>query len=888
MLTERRPVRDVRPSIDLSPLDVQGKVSAVLGPTNTGKTHYAIERMLAQPSGIIGLPLRLLAREVYDRIVAVKGPDVVALITGEERIVPKDARFRVCTVEAMPRGIEADFLAVDEIQLAADPERGHVFTERLLHARGRFETLFLGSETMRGTIQSLLPKVEIITRPRFSDLSYAGSRKLSRLPRRSAIVAFSAEEVYALAELVRRQRGGAAVVMGALSPRTRNAQVALYQSGEVDFLVATDAIGMGLNMDIDHVAFASLRKFDGAQHRPMRPHELAQIAGRAGRHTRDGTFGATADAGAMDADIIERIENHQFEAVKAVQWRNTDLDFSNLGQLIKSLEMPPPRFGLTRARESDDILALKVLSRDEDIAALARDRNNLRLLWDVCQVPDFVRMMAEEHFRLLSRLFTHLAGPQGVIPTDWIGDSLAKLDDVEGEIDSLAHRLSHVRTWTFISNRAHWLKDAPHWQARARAVEDRLSDALHERLTMRFVDRRTSILMRRLRQHTELDASIDGTGDVLVEGEFVGRLNGFHFEADPRALQSGPSQTRALKAAALPAMRRAIAVKAQALVAAEDGQFELNAHGRIIYGGATIARLVKGTSILKPKVDVLGDDLLDARDRLRIEGRLQALVYARIAHVMGPLPTLVDGPGLSGLARGIAYQLVETLGILPRSDNEVSQTLRALDPQRRAELRRLGVVFGESAVHVPALLKPAATRLKLILWSVHSELAETPPAPPPGLVNVAVDPQLPPGYYLIVGFRPMGQRAIRIDMLERVSQIARALDELGPFVATAEMMALMGVSEEVLFEVLQALGFRPQETKDEAGNPVVKWRRKPDRQMRAQMRGHSPRTPSPPNPPNPHNQRDMPPPTPVPAHAEVNVQDSPFAVLASLRVAKQR
>ncbi len=867
---------------DARPFDDTSKVTALLGPTNTGKTHYAIERMLAQPSGIIGLPLRLLAREVYDRIVAAKGPDVVALITGEERIVPRDARFRVCTVEAMPRGIEADFLAVDEIQLAADPERGHVFTDRLLHARGRFETLFLGSETMRGTIHTLLPHAEVVTRPRFSELSYAGSRKLSRLPRRSAIVAFSAEEVYALAELVRRQRGGAAVVMGALSPRTRNAQVALYQSGEVDFLVATDAIGMGLNMDIDHVAFASLRKFDGAQHRPLRPHELAQIAGRAGRHMRDGTFGATADAGAMDTDIIERIENHQFEPVKAIQWRNSDLDFSNLGNLIKSLEMPPPRVGLSRARESDDILALKAMARDEDVARSAKDRAHLRLLWDVCQVPDFVRMMTEEHFRLLSRLYQHLSSEQGVIPTDWIGDSLAKLDDVEGEIDSLAHRLSHVRTWTFISNRAHWLSDALHWQARARAVEDRLSDALHERLTMRFVDRRTSILMRRLRQHADIEASIDSSGDVLVEGEFVGRLNGFHFEADPRALQSGPSQTRALKAAALPAMRRAIAVKAQALVGAEDSAFELNAHGRIIYGGTPIARLAKGASILRPRVEVMGDDLLDARDRLRIEGRLQEMIDRKITATMGPLPALVHGPGLSGLARGIAYQLVETLGILPRSDMEVSETLRALDAQRRAELRRLGVVFGESAVHVPALLKPAATRLKLILWSVFSELVETPPPPGPGLVNVPVDPTLPPGYYLIVGFRPMGQRAIRIDMLERVSQIARALDEIGPFGATAEMMALMGVSEEILFEVLEGLGFRPRPAKDEAGQDITLWRRKPDRHMRmaqhrndraAQRHGIQP---------GPSLAKPV---EVVPMADPASVTDGPFAALAALRTA---
>jgi ATP-dependent RNA helicase SUPV3L1/SUV3 len=653
-------------------------------------------------------------------------------------------------------------------------------------------------------------------------------------------------------------------------------------------------------MDIDHVAFASLRKFDGAQHRPLRPHELAQIAGRAGRHTRDGTFGSTADAGALDPDLIERVETHQFESVKALQWRNSDLDFSSLSHLIKSLEMPPPRPGLTRAREADDMLALKSLARDDDVRSRADAHANLRLLWDVCQVPDFVRMMAEEHTRLLSRLYTHLSGPQGVIPHDWINDSLVKLDDVEGDIDSLAHRLSHVRTWTFISNRAHWLSDAAHWQARARAVEDRLSDALHERLTLRFVDRRTSVLMRRLRQHPDLTATIEPEGDVLVEGEFVGRLNGFQFEADPRVLQSGPSQTRALKAAALPAMRRAISAKVQALAAADESVFELNNHGRVINLGAAIARLSKGPHILKPRIDILGDDLLDARDRLRIEARLQTWLDKRIGQVMGPLPALVTGPGLSGLARGIAYQLVETLGILPRSDPSIADTLRALDPQRRAELRRLGVIFGESAVHVPALLKPAATRLKLILWSVWQELIDPPPAPGPGLVNVPVDPAMPPGYYLIVGFRPMGQRAIRIDMLERVSQIARALDEVGPFAATPEMMALMGIGEEHLFEVLENLGFHATDAADESGAIKKMWRRKRDRHQRPPRRPdadtgpkqpatHSRARPDHARHARPHHSSPASTTQPALAASQSDgasaVLDGPFAVLAALRPA---
>ncbi|HPD91803.1 MAG TPA: helicase-related protein, partial [Pararhodobacter sp.] len=460
----------------------QGRVTAVLGPTNTGKTHYAIERMLAHRTGVIGLPLRLLAREVYDRIVALRGPSVVALVTGEERIVPERTQYWVCTTEAMPLEIGADFVAVDEIQLCADADRGHVFTDRLLNARGLTETLFLGSDTMRGAIAALVPGAQFVRRERLSTLSYAGSKKIARMPSRSAIVAFSVENVYAIAELIRRQKGGCALVMGALSPRTRNAQVELYQNGDVDYLVATDAIGMGLNLDIRHIAFAGTAKFDGRRMRPLNPDELAQIAGRAGRHTADGTFGVTGEARPLQPDVIEAIESHQFLPVRKLQWRSARLEFGTVDRLIHSLETPTRDEWLTRVREADDLMALKSLAALPEVTGRLRDARDVRLLWDVCRIPDFRGISHTEHAGLLARLFGFLHDG-GRIPTDWLARAIARIDRVQGDIDTLSRRLAFIRTWTYVAQRAGWVDDETHWRGETRAVEDRLSDALHARLT---------------------------------------------------------------------------------------------------------------------------------------------------------------------------------------------------------------------------------------------------------------------------------------------------------------------------------------------------------------------------------------------------------------------
>src|SRR5919205_1031706 len=525
-------------------------VTAVLGPTNTGKTHLAIERMLGHSSGVIGLPLRLLAREVYNKIADRAGPDSVALITGEEKIKPKNPRFWVSTVEAMPRDLDVSFLAIDEIQIASDLERGHVFTDRILNRRGRDETLLLGAATMRPIIERLLPGVSMITRPRLSQLEFAGDRKITRQPRRTAIAAFSAEEVYAIAELIRRQHGGAAVVLGSLSPRTRNAQVAMFQNGDVDYLVATDAIGMGLNLDVDHVAFASDRKYDGYQFRRLTPAEFAQIAGRAGRATRNGTFGTAGRCAPFEPELVNALQNHTFDSIKMLQWRNSRLDFSSLGSLQVSLALPPGHEVLTRAPVAEDQRVLDHAARDGEVRDMAHGPAAVERLWDACAIPDYRKIAPAAHAELVTTLYAFLM-KKGRIPDAWFAAQVDQADRVDGDIDTLSGRIAQIRTWTFAANRPDWLSDPEHWQGIARGIEDKLSDALHERLAERFVDRRTSVLMRRLRENTTLETEIAKSGEVVVEGHAIGRLDGFIFT--PAASAAG-SEAKALASAAQKAL----------------------------------------------------------------------------------------------------------------------------------------------------------------------------------------------------------------------------------------------------------------------------------------------------------------------------------------------
>ncbi|MBH0237289.1 helicase-related protein [Methylobrevis albus] len=812
------------PKTPLAPVARARNVTAVLGPTNTGKTHLAIERLVGHDSGMIGLPLRLLAREVYTRVAEKVGVGLVALVTGEEKVVPPGARFIVATVEAMPRDIDVSFVAIDEVQLAADLDRGHVFTDRILNMRGRYETLLLGSGTARGLIEKLLPGVNVVTRPRLSQLLYAGSKKITRLPRRSAVVAFSAEEVYAIAELIRRQRGGAAVVMGSLSPRTRNAQVELFQSGDVEFLVATDAVGMGLNLDVEHVAFAQARKFDGYQYRNLVPAELGQIAGRAGRHLRDGTFGATGQVPPFDDDVVRAIESHDFEPLRTFQWRSAELDFRDIDRLRASLDRPPNTEGLTRALPGDDQRALDYALRDGDVAALATTRERVALLWDVCQVPDFRKISPAQHGDLIVALYGFLAAG-GVIPEDWLARQLAFADRVDGDIDALSARIAQVRTWTYVANRQDWLSDFRHWQARTRDMEDRLSDALHEKLTQRFVDRRTSVLMKRLRENAMLEAEIKETGAVLVEGQHVGELHGFRFVPDQTG--DGPD-AKAVRAAAAKALASEIDKRAEKLGRAPNEDFVLSSDATIRWLGQPVARLVAGEEVLKPVVLLLADEQLSGPPRDAVQARLGQWVTAHIGTLLKPLTDLRDAADLEGLARGVAFRMVEALGTLDRQ--EVADDVKALDQTPRATMRKYGVRFGAHHIYLPALLKPAPASLVALLWALkHGSLdmpglAELPQLSASGRTSIPVDPSFDKVLYRLVGFRVAGPRAVRLDILERLADIIRplvawkptdgatppvgAIAQGGGFTVTVAMTSLLGCAGEDFAAVLRGLGYR--------------------------------------------------------------------------------
>ena len=778
------------------------RVTAVLGPTNTGKTHYAIERMLAHRTGVIGLPLRLLAREVYDRCVALRGPSVVALVTGEERIVPDRTQYWVCTVEAMPVGIGADFLAVDEIQLCADPERGHVFTDRLLHARGLHETLLLGSDTMRGVIAELCPGATFLRRERFSTLSYSGSKKISRMPARSAIVGFSVENVYAIAELIRRQKGGAAVVMGALSPRTRNAQVAMYQNGDVDYLVATDAIGMGLNLDIDHVAFSGLSKFDGRRMRRLEPNELAQIAGRAGRHMNDGTFGVTGEAPPLDDEVVEAITSHRFTPLKRLQWRNADLDFGTPDRLVASLEEVSSNPWLQRARAADDLLALQALAALPEIRARASSGDVVRLLWDVCRVPDFRGISHAEHASLLEAIFRFLH-QDGRVPDDWLATHIRRIDRVDGDIDTLSKRLAYIRTWTYVAQRRGWTRDESHWRGETRAVEDRLSDALHERLTQRFVDRRTSVLLRRLKQKEGLVAEVNDKGEVSVEGQHVGRLDGFRFTQDASA---SPEEARTLRAAALAALTPEYNLRADRFYNTPDTEIDFTEQGGLMWGTYAVGKLVKGPDPLRPVAEAFVDEEAGPDVAAKVQRRLQHFIDRKIATHFEPLIALGKDETLTGLARGFAFRMVETFGIIPRES--VAGEVKELDQDARGTLRKHAVRFGQFTIFIPALLKPAPTRLRIVLWSLAEGLVEFPESPPPGLVTVPVAEPVQRGYYAMSGYRQAGDRAIRIDMLERLADMVRAKDTRAGFEATPDMLSITGLTLEQFAALMTGLGYR--------------------------------------------------------------------------------
>lgn len=780
------------------------RVKAVLGPTNTGKTHLAIERLLAHSSGIIGFPLRLLARENYDRMVAQKGVRNVALITGEEKIVPPDARWFSCTVEAMPLDRTAEFVAVDEIQLCADPDRGHVFTDRLLHARGLVETMFLGAETIRPLLNRLVPQAQVETRPRLSQLEFAGPAKLTKLPPRTAVVAFSADEVYAIAELIRRRRGGCAVVMGRLSPRTRNAQVVLYQEKEVDFLVATDAIGMGLNMDVDHVAFARLSKHDGHRPRRLTAAELAQIAGRAGRGMRDGTFGTTGSCQPMPDELAVAVEAHSFDRLEQLCWRNRALDFSGVDALLASLTTPPPRQGLVKGNDASDLETLAALAREPEIRALARGRRMVRLLWDACQIPDFRKLADETHIRLCARVFGHVA-KEGTLPTDWLAGQIAAVERTDGDLDTLMQRLAGIRIWSYIAARADWVKDAAHWQGCARAVEDKLSDALHERLITRFVDRRATHLMRRLDADDGQDllSAVTRRGEVVVKGHPVGHVAGFGFLPDPLAVGD---EKKLVWRAARRALREEMPRRVARAEGAPDSAFgwatdvcDPGGH-RITWDGVAIARLRPGGSVLRPRVEMLDSEFLDGAQRERLRTRLHAYVDARLHLDLAPLFAVMAHAEAIPDARGPVHRLREGLGVVMEAGVVV------LAPALRARLKQIGVRAGRFALFVPELLKARPAAMRARLWSLYHGVG-MPELPAAGLVSLPAQ-DWPAGFASAAGWVEAGPVLLRLDVAERVAGELEWATRNGATALPVGLAGRFAIKVELVPAVLRGLGFR--------------------------------------------------------------------------------
>lgn len=787
-----------------------GRIIAYLGPTNTGKTYRAIDRMLSYQSGMIGFPLRLLARENYEKVVAAKGRSRVALVTGEEKIIPQGAVYYCCTVESMPVEKDFEFVGIDEVQLAEDPDRGHVFTDRILRARGLEETVFMGSDTMKPVLSRLVPGIEFEQCSRFSLLSYTGFKKLTRLPKRTAIVAFSMDEVYNMAELIRRQRGGTAVVLGALSPRTRNKQVEMYQSGEVDFMVATDAIGMGLNMDIRHVALAATRKYDGHRLRPLRNHELAQIAGRAGRYTKDGTFGVTGRVSELEEDTVKAIENHQFDSVREICWRNTNLEFDSPKMLLNSLDASSGEKMLVKGRPSDDYQALKAMFARDEVMARASNPEQVRLLWDVCQIPDFRQTLNDAHQELIADIYCRVS--DDLLAEDWVAGRIKRLDDTKGDVDTLMARIAHVRTWTYISFKSQWLERAGYWQEQTRAIEDRLSDALHEALIKRFVDQRASILMKSLEEGKQLLAGIRSNGEVIVESHLIGHLYAFRFIPIDGAVGA---DYKAVMNAARNALNSEVKRRLDMILTAKPEQFTLSEKGQILWQqkfgsplpGEPVAMLKRSDNALRPEVELIECDLLNGSDKEKVQEHLKAWLESHVNAVLEPLINLEKQDGIEGAARGIAYQVYENMGIVPRE--KLEDLIKDLTPEDRAALRARKIKMGPILVFLPALNKPAAVRLRALLWALHRNRDLPVEVPNDGIVSTKVDKKsVDRNFYQSIGYPVFGNRAIRIDMLDRVISAVYDSADQGKFQAQHKMAEWLGCPIEDLYDVLQSMGHK--------------------------------------------------------------------------------
>ena len=785
------------------------KITAVLGPTNTGKTHHAVETMLEHESGIIGFPLRLLAREIFDKCVRNVGAENVALITGEEKIIPKSPKYYICTAESMPQDKSVDFIAIDEIQMCADHERGHIFTDRLLNARGNKLTMFLGSHTMKSIINSLIKNVEFVNKDRYSKLTYSGHKKISRLNPKTALIAFSVDEVYALAELVRRQKGGTAVIMGSLSPKTRNSQVELYQSGDANFLVATDAIGMGINMDIDNVSFSNLKKFDGKKTRRLNLNEISQIAGRAGRHINDGTFGVTGECKQLSFDEIEKLEKHKLNKIDMIYWRNSKISFDSLSSLISSLEKNTDSEFLKKINECEDEKVLKFLMKNDSNLEKKLEKETIKVLWDCCQIPDFSKRNYGNHVEVVKKVFNFLISKSGKVTNDYMKNQLENLDKYDGNIDTLTNRISNVRTWSYVANKKNWVNNSDYWIERTKYIEDKLSDKLHEELTKSFVDKRISVLSRNLKQNIILATEIKNENEVVIDGQYIGKLKGLKLELD---LKSGSLKTdiKSLRKAARQAISPELMKRVNKITKSEV--IKLNEDHRIYWMDSPIAYITKGKNYLNPKLEIIVDDAMDLESKEILKKNLEKKLYSLISSELSDLVNLSNSKFKNNYVRALCYQLFESNGIIKRE--KVYEMIKNITKEDRVIVKKAGIKIGRYHIFLPKMLKPAAVDLRVKLWKLYYNEDKEYAVPKSGLNFLKNEIKKNNKFLLICGFENFNEFYVRVDILERLFLKILENTKDGVFKIDSDMINLIGCSKENFYKLLDLMQYKPQKVKD--------------------------------------------------------------------------
>jgi len=786
------------------------RITAVLGPTNTGKTHLAVETMLEYESGIIGFPLRLLAREIFDKCVEKVGQEKIALITGEEKIIPKSPKYFICTVESMPQDVMVDFIAIDEIQMCTDHERGHIFTDRLLNSRGEKLTMFLGSHTMKHIIASLINNVEFVNRERYSKLTYSGYKKISRLNPKTALIAFSIDEVYAIAELVRRQKGGAAIIMGSLSPKTRNSQVKLYQSGDTNFLVATDAIGMGINMDIDNVSFSSLKKFDGKKTRRLNLSEISQIAGRAGRHINDGTFGITGQCESLSAEEIEKLEKHELKKESVIYWRNSELNFESIDGLIYSLEKKSNNEFLRRINDCEDEKVLKFIIKNDKKIIVDKSKHLIKTLWECCQIPDFSKKTYGNHINVVQKVFEFLTSKIGKVSNEYMKAQLEHLDKYKGNIDTLANRISNVRTWSYVANKKGWAENSDFWIERTKDIEDKLSDKLHEELTKSFVDKRMSILSRSLKQDIVMSTEIKNENEVIIDGQFIGKLKGLKLDLD---LKSGSLKTdiKSLRKAARQAISPELTKRAKKIISNET--LKIDDDQKIYWDGNSIAYIKPGKNYLNPKLELIVDEAMDSEIKEKLKNNLENKVKKLIKTELSDLVNLSESKFKNSYVRALCYQLFENNGVIKRELTD--QIIKSIPGEERINLKKAGIKIGRYHIFLPRMLKPGAVDLRVKLWKLYFHKDKEKIIPKSGLNFLSNEKKQNKKFLLICGFENFENFYIRVDILERLFLKIIENTKNRMFKIDSDMINLIGCKKENFFKLLELMQYKPIKNKKE-------------------------------------------------------------------------